>query len=108
MEILAHSSRTVFPVINQRKELLGLIWLDSIRSIIFKPDYDPQLTIGELMSEVKETIGPQDSMELVMRLFEKNKKLSLPIVENNVYKGFINKSTVFSAYRKSLKISTLE
>jgi len=108
MEILAQSSRTVFPVLNKRKELLGLVLLDDIRSIIFKPDYDPQLTIGELMSETKETISPHDSMEVVMQYFEKSEKLSLPIVENNVYKGFINKSTVFSAYRKSLKVSTLE
>ncbi|MEY3968351.1 MAG: hypothetical protein RL137_1256 [Bacteroidota bacterium] len=108
MEILAQSSRTVFPVLNQRKELLGLVLLDDIRSIIFKPDYDPQLTIGELMSEAKDTINPLDSMEVVMQYFEKSEKLTLPIVENNLYKGFINKSTVFSAYRKSLKVSTLE
>ncbi|MEY4486618.1 MAG: hypothetical protein RL440_1151 [Bacteroidota bacterium] len=108
MEILAQSSRTVFPVLNKRKELLGLVLLDDIRSIIFKPDYDPQLTIGELMSEAKDTINPHDSMEVVMQYFEKSEILSLPIVENNVYKGFINKSTVFSAYRKSLKVSTLE
>lgn len=108
MEILAQSSRTVFPVLNNRKELLGLVLLNDIRSIIFKPDYDPQLTIGELMSEARDTINPQDSMEVVMQHFEKSEKLTLPIVENNVYKGFINKSTVFSAYRKSLKVSTLE
>jgi CIC family chloride channel protein len=108
IEILALSSRTVFPVINKRKELLGLIWLDNVRGVMFKPELYQEITIGELMTACKQTISPQDRMEDVMRIFEDTEQLILPIVENGIYKGFINKSTVFSAYRKSLKINTLE
>jgi hypothetical protein len=43
-----------------------------------------------------------------MQIFEASDQIVLPIVENGYYKGFISKSTVFSAYRKSLKINTLE
>lgn len=108
IEILALSSRTVFPVINKRKELLGLIWLDNVRGVMFKPELYQEITIGELMTACKQTISPQDRMEDVMRIFEDTEQLILPIVENGIYKGFINKSTVFSAYRKLLKINTLE
>lgn len=108
IEILALSSRTVFPVINKRKELLGLIWLDNVRGVMFKPELYQEITIGELMTACKQAISPQDRMEDVMHIFEDTEQLILPIVENGIYKGFINKSTVFSAYRKSLKINTLE
>ncbi len=108
IEILAHSSRTVFPVINENKELLGLVWLDNVRSVMFKPELYQDLTVGELMSECKQTISPQDAMEQVMHIFETTNQIVLPIVENGYYRGFINKSTIFSAYRKSLKINTLD
>lgn len=108
IEILAQSSRTVFPVINQRKELLGLVWLDNVRALMFKPELYNEITIGELMSDAKQTVSPQDPMESVMQVFEAVDQIVLPIVENGYYKGFINKSTVFSAYRKSLKVNTLE
>jgi CIC family chloride channel protein len=108
VDILSQSSRTVFPVINGRKELLGVIWLDNVRAVMFKPELYQEITIGELMTETKQTISPQDPMETVMQIFEASDQIVLPIVENGYYKGFISKSTVFSAYRKSLKINTLE
>ena len=108
IEILAQSSRTVFPVINQRKELLGVIWLDNVRAVMFKPELYQEITIGELMTETKQTINPHDPMEKVMQIFEASDQIVLPIVENEIYKGFISKSTVFSAYRKSLKVNTIE
>ena len=75
---------------------------------MFKPELYQEITIGELMTETKQTISPQDPMETVMQIFEASDQIVLPIVENGYYKGFISKSTVFSAYRKSLKINKLE
>jgi CIC family chloride channel protein len=108
IEILAQTNRSVFPVLNQRKELLGLVRLDQIRSLIFGADEGLNPTIGELMTDVKNTISTQDSMEEVMRVFEQTEDLSIPIIDQGYYRGFINKSTVFSAYRKALKVNTLE
>lgn len=108
IEILAQTTRSVFPVLNQRKELLGLIWIDQIRPLIFKSESDANPSIGELMSAVKFTISSNDSMEEVMRIFETTDDLSIPIIDQGYYRGFINKSTVFSAYRKALKVNTLE
>ncbi len=108
IEILAQTNRSIFPVLNQRKELLGLVRLDQIRSLIFGADEGLNPTIGELMTDVKNTISTQDSMEEVMRVFEQTEDLSIPIIDQGYYRGFINKSTVFSAYRKALKVNTLE
>jgi CIC family chloride channel protein len=108
IEILAQTNRSIFPVLNQRKELLGLVRLDQIRSLIFGADEGLNPTIGELMTDVKNTISTQDSMEEVMRIFEQTEDLSIPIIDQGYYRGFINKSTVFSAYRKALKVNTLE
>jgi CIC family chloride channel protein len=108
IEILAQTNRSVFPVLTQRKELLGLVWLDQIRPLIFGADEGLNPTIGELMTDVKHTISTQDSMEEVMRVFEQTEDLSIPIIDQGYYRGFINKSTVFAAYRKTLKINTLE
>lgn len=107
IEILAQSSRTVFPVVNERKELLGVVWLDNVRTFIFKPELYPDVSISELMTKSAHVISTQDQMEKVMQVFENSNQIVLPIVENGYYRGFINKSTIFSAYRKSLKINTL-
>jgi chloride channel protein, CIC family len=49
-----------------------------------------------------ELININDSMEEVMRKFERTDSWNLPVIEKGNYIGFVSKSKIFSAYRSVL------
>jgi CIC family chloride channel protein len=108
VEMISHSDQVVFAVVNEEKELIGVIYFNEIREIIFsdfKVKYTP---INEVMRPPKEIIYPTDSMETVMDKFEKTKVVFLPVIKNGKYHGFISKSNALEAYRRMLKTMTIE
>jgi CIC family chloride channel protein len=108
VELISHSNQVVFAVVNENLELLGVIYFNDIREIIFsafKVKYTP---IKEIMQTPKEIIYPTDSMETVMNKFENSKVAFLPVIKNGKYFGFISKSIALEAYRSKLKSMTIE
>lgn len=108
VELISHSNQVVFAVVNENLELLGVIYFNDIREIIFsafKVKYTP---IKEIMQVPKEIIYPTDSMETVMNKFENSKVAFLPVIKNGKYFGFISKSIALEAYRSKLKSMTIE
>ena len=108
VEMISHSDQVVFAVVDEHQELLGVIYFNAIREIIFssfKVKYTP---INEIMQEPKEIIYPTDSMETVMNKFESSKIAYLPVIKNGKYYGFISKSAALEAYRSKLKSMTIE
>ena len=108
VEMISHSDQVVFAVVNDDKELIGVIYFNEIRDIIFsdfKVKYTP---INEVMHPPKEIIYPTDSMETVMDKFEKTKVVFLPVIKNGKYHGFISKSNALEAYRSMLKTMSID
>ena len=108
VEMISHSDQVVFAVVDENLELLGVIYFNDIREIIFsafKVKYTP---IKEIMQTPKEIIYPTDSMETVMNKFENSKVAFLPVIKNGKYFGFISKSIALEAYRSKLKSMTIE
>jgi CIC family chloride channel protein len=108
VEMISHSDQVVFAVVDENQELLGVIYFNAIREVIFssfKVKYTP---IKEIMQEPKEIIYPTDSMETVMNKFESSKIAYLPVIKNGKYYGFISKSAALEAYRSKLKSMTIE
>ncbi len=108
VELISHSNQVVFAVVDEKLELLGVIYFNDIREIIFsafKVKYTP---IKEIMQTSKEIIYPTDSMETVMNKFENSKVAFLPVIKNGKYFGFISKSIALEAYRSKLKSMTIE
>ncbi len=108
VELISHSNQVVFAVVNENLELLGVIYFNDIREIIFsafKVKYTP---IKEVMQAPKEIIYPTDTMETVMNKFENSKVAFLPVIKNGKYFGFISKSIALEAYRSKLKSMTIE
>jgi CIC family chloride channel protein len=108
VELISHSNQVVFAVVDENLDLLGVIYFNDIREIIFsafKVKYTP---IKEIMQTPKEIIYPTDSMETVMNKFENSKVAFLPVIKNGKYFGFISKSIALEAYRSKLKSMTIE
>jgi chloride channel protein, CIC family len=103
IEVVSKSKRNIFPVVNNRHELMGIITLDDIRGIMFDEDAREKVEIRNIMHSPPDKVNFKDSMQTVMRKFEKTGAWNLPVIENGKYKGFLSKSTIFNAYRNNLR-----
>lgn len=108
VDLISHSNQVVFAVVNKEKNLLGVIHFNDIREIIFNTYRVKYTLIKEIMTQPKEIIYPNDSMEIVMNKFEMAKTAFIPVITNGKYYGFISKSEALEAYRTKLKSMIIE
>lgn len=102
VNIVAKSSRNIFPVIDENKMLVGIVLLDDIRKIMFNPKQYDKVYVSDLMSDFPDFVSSHDTMDIVMQKFQKTAAWNLPVIDNNQYVGFVSKSKLFNAYRKIL------
>lgn len=108
IDLIAHSKRNIFPVINENNKLMGIILLDDIREIIFKREVYNTVLVKELMIAAPTTILQNETMEEIMGKFDETGTWNLPVVDEAAnYVGFISKSRVFSSYRNTLQNTTI-
>lgn len=102
-EVVAKSSRNIFPVIDDDGKLVGIISLENIREIMFNTTLYDTVKADQLMQKPLVIADVQDDMSSIMEKFDKSGVWNVPIVENGNYLGFISKSRIFSNYRDRLK-----
>lgn len=103
VEVIAHSTRNLFPVVGEQGQLLGVVYLDEIRNIMFRPDLYRRMYVSKFMSAPGARIEIGTPMEKVMRTFDSTGAWNLPVVEKGKYVGFVSKSKIFNSYRRVLK-----
>lgn len=103
VDVISQSSRNLFPVLDKEGNLLGLVLLDEIRNIMFRPDLYKKMTVATFMSTPPAKIEIGDSMDKVMKTFDETGAWNLPVVENRKYVGFVSKSKIFNSYRRVLR-----
>ncbi len=96
------SKRNIFPVINENRELIGIITLDDIRKIMFDEVAQKNLLVKNLMHAPPDRVSSSDTMKTVMEKFEKTGAWNLPVIDHGRYVGFVSKSRIFNAYRHKL------
>lgn len=100
---ISNSRRDVFPVVDRQHRLVGIVYLDNVRPIMFRQELYHRFTIGELMSEPVMKLNINDSMDIVVMAFDKTNMWILPVVDNEgTFMGFIRKSRVLTNYRKTM------
>lgn len=102
VQLIAHSRRNLFPVVNDYQQLVGVIHLENIRGIMFKTEKYDTVFAKELMQKPRAVVQSEDSMADVMKRFDESGAWNLPVVEDSVYQGFVSKSSIFTKYRKLL------
>jgi CIC family chloride channel protein len=103
VKVISRSPRNVFPVINDQHKLLGIVLIDNIRNIMFRPELYDRFKVKRFMVSPPAVIVTNMSMEKIMRLFDRTKAWNLPITdENDVYLGFVSKSSILNTYREVL------
>ncbi|MBS7231198.1 chloride channel protein [Flavobacterium psychroterrae] len=108
VDLISHSNQVVFAVVDNEKDLVGIVHFNDIREIIFNSYRVKYTLIKDVMKTPAATISSDDSMEIVMSKFEKSKSAFLPVLRNEKYFGFISKSIALEAYRTKLRSMTIE
>ena len=101
--VISRSNRNLFPVTDDKGSLLGIVLLDDIRNIMFRPDLYRKMRVSKFMAMVPAKIEVGESMDKVMKLFDDTNAWNLPVVEKGKYVGFVSKSKIFNSYRRVLK-----
>lgn len=99
---IARSKRDLFPVVDEKGMMKGMIKMNDIRHLIFEQDLYDKITVSELMYMPQYFISPEDSMEEVVNKFESSKRFNLAVIDNGKYLGFISRARVFSSYREKV------
>lgn len=100
---ISRSSRNLFPVLNVEHKLVGIVWLDDVRKLMFRIELYHRYNVEGLMSPPPARIVSTDSMDVVMHKFDETKAWNLAVEdEEGVYLGFVSRSKIFGEYRKLL------
>ena len=104
VDVVATSTRNIFPVIDSRNHFQGFVSLEDIRRDMFKTEQYKTSHVFNFMRSAPEYVYIDEKMDSVMNKFEKTGAWNLPVVERDrTYVGFVSKSKIFSAYREQLK-----
>lgn len=103
VDTISKSKRNLFPVLNDNAELIGVVLLDEIRNIMFRPDLYKRMYVSKFMSIPPAKIDVSDSMDCVMKRFDDTGAWNLPVVDQGKYVGFVSKSKIFNSYRRVLR-----
>ena len=103
IEVVAKSKRNIFPVIDDENEFKGMVFLDSIRPIMFQKEKYDEIYVHDLMVLPPDHIDYKDKMDVVMNKFEKTAAWNLPVLKYGRYVGFVSKSKLFTNYRELLR-----
>lgn len=96
------SNRHIFPVVTDQ-ELQGIIVLDDIKELLLHQELNQELKARHIMKWPPATVDWQDEMTVVMEKFDQTNAWYLPVLKAGRYKGFISKTSIFSAYRHFLR-----
>ena len=102
VKVISQSHRNIFPVTDNDNTLLGIVILDDIRNIMFRPELYNRFYVRKFMTMPPAKIEIGSSMDNVMKLFDQTNAWNVRVVENGKYIGFVSKSKIFNSYRRVL------
>jgi chloride channel protein, CIC family len=103
VNLVRKSKRNLFPVVNVKGELVGILTLDDIRDIMFDHNKYDEIFVNSLMHTPPANVSPHENMQSVMQKFESTGAWNLPVLDDGKYVGFLSKSRIFNTYRNKLR-----
>ncbi|MEG2665805.1 MAG: chloride channel protein, partial [Bacteroidales bacterium] len=92
-----------FPVVGQEDSYLGMVFLDDVKTLIFRPELYNKIYVRELMFQPPCTADISETMDQIAHKFLQIPDYNIPILDGKTYIGFVSRANVFSNYRKKVK-----
>ena len=106
LDIANHVSTSkyfVFPVVDKQQKLVGVVYLDDIRHLIFRTELYRDFRVAQLMKPPVARLNVNDPMDVVLTVFDRTRMWNLPVVDTTgTFIGFIRKSSVLAVYRQMM------
>lgn len=103
VKIVARSKRNIFPAVDEKGRLEGIVLLDDIRQMMFDQSLYNEVMVREIMTIPPFMLNRNEQMESVFSKFEQSGAWNLPVIDNdNFYVGFVSRSKILSIYREKL------
>ncbi|MEJ8843242.1 chloride channel protein [Lacibacter sp. H375] len=97
------TDQTVFPVLNDERKLIGLVYIDDVKSLLLKEDMLDKKQIAEVMVKPQYTISVKDDIQKIMRLFDISGLWYMPVINTDgSFTGFADKRKLLALLRETL------
>lgn len=103
VQAIENAHRNLFPVVDKNGNLVGMVKMDDVRHLIFKPEKYDKVLVKELMYMPEYFISPDDSMEDLVDKFSYSGRFNICVIDNGKYLGFISRARAFTAYRHHMR-----
>ena len=103
VEAIKFSRRNVFPVLADDDKFLGVIHLDDVRQIMFRPELYDTTPVLSLMRDITEgdIVRLSDPPAEIVNKFKVGNRYNLIVIDDDgYYQGFLSRANTFSAYRR--------
>jgi chloride channel protein, CIC family len=102
VELFKNSDKSLFPVIGNENELLGLVMLNDIRDKMFNQDLLDTTFVIDYYMQAPAIIDYNDSFDHIMKVFDDTHSWNLPVLKYGKFVGIISKSKLYNEYRRLL------
>ncbi len=97
------TDQTVFPVLNEERKLIGLVYIDDVKSILLKEEVFDKKLITEVMVKPQYSISVKDDIQKIMRLFDISGLWYIPVLNSDGgFIGFADKRKLLALLRETL------
>lgn len=108
LRLLSETKQEIFPVLDEKNNLTGMVELGLIRPIIFNAYRQKFTQLHDLVTYPSAIISLEEGVASAMEKFEATHSSILPVLKNGRYFGLLEKSRVLEAYRQQLKEMVIE
>ncbi|MCR4815880.1 MAG: chloride channel protein [Bacteroidales bacterium] len=103
VEAIKYSRRNVFPVLTGDDKFMGVIHLDDVRHIMFRPELYENTRVVDLMRDISEgdIVRISEPPDEIVNKFKVGNRYNLIVIDDDgYYLGFLSRANTFSAYRR--------
>ena len=103
VDAIQNSRRNLFPVLTGDDRFVGVILLDDVRKVMFRPELYDTIVVDDLIHpvSVSDIVYIDDPPQSVIDKFRLTVSYNIIVLdEQNRYLGVLSRANVFSAYRK--------
>ncbi|MBP6429978.1 MAG: chloride channel protein [Bacteroidales bacterium] len=101
VDAIQKSTRNFFPIIDEDNNFLGILLIDDVRKLLFKPEYYDVYGVKDFVRYSKYFIVDiSDPLQEVVSKFKGADRYTIAVVDKGKYVGFMSRANVFAEYRK--------
>jgi CIC family chloride channel protein len=104
MNDILQSKRNLFPVLDEKQQFKGLIYVEEVLRKAVNNTDAANLTVNDLMVPAAKVLLLSDTMQVVLEKMEQENAWLLPVLnDQGQFIGFVSKTAIFNKYRAMLR-----